>query len=76
MKPSLNEKLNLAAILFGTSAPTAGVSPSGGASGVGASYIAGDGIDIDGRVISAEVTQAEFDGLKNDEIPVSWIEAL
>lgn len=40
------------------------------------SYEAGEGIVIDGLVISAEVTQSELDAQKVIEIPISFIEAL
>ena len=71
-QPSLDEKLRLAGAMFGSRAATGGSSssPSGG------SYLAGEGITIADRVISAEVTQKELDAVKADEIPVSWIEAL
>lgn len=59
MKPSLDEKLKLAGELFGSKPAVA----QGGSNAQvsGGSYLAGDGISISDRVISAEVTQAELD---------------
>lgn len=42
----------------------------------GVSYEAGEGITIEDRVISADVTMQTVENLKNDEIPASLIEAL
>lgn len=61
MKPSLDEKLKLAGELFG-SKPMA--QSAGGGSASGGSYLAGEGISISDRVISAEVTQAELDEVR------------
>lgn len=72
MQPSLDEKLRLAGELFGSKPSTV----AGGGSASGGSYLAGEGISIKDRVISAEVTQKELDAAKATEIPVSWIEAL
>lgn len=74
MKPSLDEKLKLAGELFGSKPAVAQGSSNAQVSG--GSYLAGEGISIKDRVISAEVTQKELDAAKATEIPVSWIEAL
>lgn len=71
-QPSLDEKLKLASAMFGAK-PTSSSASRGSSGGA---YLAGEGIVITDRVISAEVTQEELDAVKADEIPVSWIEAL
>lgn len=42
----------------------------------GISYKAGDGITIDGNTISADVTDSDIAAIKQDTIPLSFIEAL
>ena len=42
----------------------------------GVSYEAGEGITIEDRVISADVTMQTIDGVRADTIPLAFIEAL
>ena len=42
----------------------------------GVSYEAGQGITIEDRVISADVTMQTIDGVRADTIPLAFIEAL
>lgn len=61
-QPSLNEKLRLASDLFGSKPTT---QSAGGGSASGGAYLAGEGISITDRVISAEVTQSDLDEVSN-----------
>lgn len=42
----------------------------------GISYKAGDGITIDGNMISADVTDSDIEAVRADTIPLSFIETL